>query len=159
TDSEQRVEWVVGKPSEFNFEKLLSESDSGSVPRHWTVWDNGAPNASAQALFSSIGSTHSRVAAYLGHGSTATWSTALFNSRQAPQVLQDVRATLLLSLSCRGGSFDDAFSDSLAESWARLPDTGAQAVLALSGLAPPEEQLIAGQVFVGAAVGQGETLG
>ncbi|MFN0060907.1 MAG: C25 family cysteine peptidase [Myxococcaceae bacterium] len=157
--SKTQVNWAVGRPRDFDFESLILKSDGGGVTRKVMVWNSPTAGMSPDDVFSTWAEEKPKIAGYLGHGSVATWSDGLLNSDQVSERARFVRAPLLLALSCLNGAFDDAYSDSVAESWLRLPDAGAQSVIAFSGLMPPHEQVTASDAIVEATLRQGKTLG
>jgi autotransporter-associated beta strand protein len=78
---------------------------------------------------------------YAGHGSTQIWSgSGIFSSTDATALTNGNRVPFFVSMTCLNGIFEDAFTDSLAESLMKADGGGAVAVWASSGLTEPDPQ-------------------
>jgi hypothetical protein len=83
---------------------------------------------------------------YAGHGSTQIWSgSGIFSSTDATALTNGNRVPFFVSMTCLNGIFEDAFTDSLAESLMKADGGGAVAVWASSGLTEPDPQAMMDQ--------------
>ncbi|MDH3600814.1 MAG: C25 family cysteine peptidase, partial [Candidatus Tectomicrobia bacterium] len=78
---------------------------------------------------------------YLGHGSVERWHPAGLLTTSAVYGLENSpRLPAVLSMTCLNGFFHDVYTESMAEALMRVPQGGAVAVWASSGLTRPSGQ-------------------
>jgi len=103
---------------------------------------------------------------FLGHGGRFVWrtgppdyrdSTDLFNAADVAALPPNRRLPMVLSMTCSSGPFDHPSADSLAETFLRLPDRGAVAVLAASWRIPASRHF--SEAVVGELTKPGQTIG
>ena len=83
----------------------------------------------------------------IGHGSIEGWSnTAVFTTRQVGALRGSASTPFFMIMSCLNGFLSEPDVTSLAEALLRLPDGGAIAVWASSGMADPQPQAAANQM-------------
>jgi hypothetical protein len=97
---------------------------------------------------------------YVGHGSVDLWRGNLLTSADVA-TLRNEKLSLVVIMSCLNGYFQDVYLESLGESLLRVPQGGAVAVWASSGLTEPAQQALMNQelyrqLFVGTLKGGGK---
>jgi hypothetical protein len=83
---------------------------------------------------------------YTGHGSVAQWRGDLLTGAEARRLINE-RFPLFVMMTCLNGYFQNASSDSLAESLLKAEYGGAVAVWASSGMTAPHHQGLLNQHF------------
>lgn len=92
------------------------------------------------ALFSAMNGGPS-IVNYIGHGSVEGWSnTSALMSQDMPSFSGSGSTPFYLMMTCLNAMFGDVYSTSLAEALLRVPDGGAVAVWASSGMTDPPPQ-------------------
>jgi hypothetical protein len=84
---------------------------------------------------------------YFGHGSVDVWRGDLLTSADAKDMANGDGISILLSITCLNGYFQDAAIDSLAESLIKVERGGAVAVWASSGMCGADEQSLMNQAI------------
>jgi hypothetical protein len=92
---------------------------------------------------------------YFGHGSVDVWRGDLLTSADAKEVANGGGLSILLSITCLNGYFQDAAIDSLAESLIKVERGGAAAVWASSGMCGADEQALMNQAMFRLMFGEG----
>jgi hypothetical protein len=92
---------------------------------------------------------------YFGHGSVDVWRGDLLTSADAKGVANGEGLSILLSITCLNGYFQDAAIDSLAESLIKVERGGAVAVWASSGMCGADEQALMNQAMFRLMFGEG----
>ena len=77
---------------------------------------------------------------YVGHGSVQLWAGGLLTAEDTA-ALSALRPTVVVSMTCLNGYFQDPTLDSLGEALLKSPSGGAVAVWASSALTPPQVQV------------------
>lgn len=101
---------------------------------------------------------------YFGHGSVDVWRGELLTSADAKEMANQEGLSILLSITCLNGYFQDAAIDSLAESLIKVERGGAVAVWASSGMCDADGQALMNQaifrlMFESDSKGEALTLG
>jgi MYXO-CTERM domain-containing protein len=108
-------------------------------------------------LFDAINSGPS-VIEYFGHGSVDLWNGTLSADAVAGLANRD-QLSLVVSMTCLNGFFQDARTTTMAEALLGAPQGGAFAVWASSGYTSTPDQRAMGDGFVRAVLQEGLTLG
>lgn len=102
-------------------------------------FDIGWP-ADRAGLFSALNRNPS-IVNYIGHGSIEGWSnTSILMSEDAPLLAGSGSTPFYVMMTCLNAMFGDIFSTSLAETLLRVPNGGAVAVWASTGMSDPPPQ-------------------
>jgi uncharacterized repeat protein (TIGR01451 family) len=119
----------------------------------------GVPQAQ-QAIVAGINSGQVLVN-YTGHGSEDMWSgDDLFDNNSANSLTNGASLPVFLIMDCLNGFFQDVYDEPLGVTLMLVPDGGAVAVLASSGLNVPTPQIILDKLIVKGAMGPAQlTLG
>jgi len=119
----------------------------------------GVPQAQ-QAIVAGINSGQVLVN-YTGHGSEDMWSgDDLFDNNSANSLTNGTSLPVFLIMDCLNGFFQDVYDEPLGVTLMLVPDGGAVAVLASSGLNVPTPQIILDKLIVKGAMGPAQlTLG
>jgi hypothetical protein len=101
---------------------------------------------------------------YFGHGSVDLWRGGILSSSDANSLANGNGLSLLLSITCLNGYFQDPALDGLAESLIKVERGGAVAVWASSGMCGAEGQALMNQavfrlIFNSDSKGEGLTIG
>jgi hypothetical protein len=95
---------------------------------------------------------------YFGHGSVDVWTSApLLNEDDAESLTNSSRLSLFVMMTCLNGYFHDAYIDSLGEKLLKVPQGGAVAVWASSGITDPGSQAQMNEQFYQLLVGDHST--
>ena len=84
---------------------------------------------------------------YFGHGSVDVWRGELLTSADAGELVNGDGHSILLSITCLNGYFQEAAIDSLAESLIKVERGGAVAVWASSGMCGADDQALMNQAM------------
>jgi hypothetical protein len=95
---------------------------------------------------------------YFGHGSVDLWN-GMLDADAASKLTNHDRLSLVVSLTCLNGFFQDARQTSMAEALLGAPQGGAVAVWASSGFTVFDNQKVLGDSFVRGVLQEGLTLG
>jgi hypothetical protein len=107
----------------------------------------------AQAIVTGINSGQLLVN-YTGHGSEDMWSGSdIFDNSAANALTNGTSLPVFLIMDCLNGFFQDVYDEPLAVTLMLVPDGGAVAVLASSGLNVPTPQIMLDELVVKGAVG------
>ena len=84
---------------------------------------------------------------YFGHGSVDLWRGELLTTADAKEMANGDGLSILLSITCLNGYFQDPGTDGLAESMIKVERGGAVAVWASSGMCGADEQGVLNQAI------------
>ena len=141
-----RTLMVVDKDDKtFSF-KHASIAVSQSVPNTYGVETfNITTSKDRSALLGAMNGGVS-IVNYIGHGSIEGWSnTAVFTTRETGSLGGSSSTPFFMIMSCLNGFLSEPDVTSLAEALLRVPNGGAIAVWASSGMADPQPQMAANQ--------------
>jgi hypothetical protein len=101
---------------------------------------------------------------YFGHGSVDLWRGGILSSADAQELVNGNNLSLLLSITCLNGYFQDPALEGLAESLIKVERGGVVAVWASSGMCGADGQALMNQaafrlIFNGDSTGEALTLG
>jgi hypothetical protein len=138
-----------------------SQSVQASLPAAMQVTDVFAGNTSVpdarQAILDAVNSGQALVN-YIGHGSEEEWSgDNLFDNDTANALSNGTSLPVFLIMDCLNGFFQDVYEEPLAVTLMLVPDGGAVAVLASSGLNQAPPQVTLNKIVVQSATGAGQS--
>jgi hypothetical protein len=151
---------VSGKTNESDFnpdgKRLLAGFPAATERTHVST-DELGPAGAKDVLFSFL-QKQSGVVQYFGHGAVELWANGLLDNADG-ELLAATRPSVFVPLTCLNGFFHDVYTESLAETLLKIPDGGALAVWASSGLTFASEQAVVGHAFTQSLLVGGTTLG
>ena len=97
---------------------------------------------------------------YIGHGSNEIWAGGLLSSTDTLDLINGLKAPVVIAMTCLNGYFQDVYTNSLAGALMNAPGGGAVAVWASSGLTESGPQAAMDQALIRVLYGsQPVTLG
>jgi hypothetical protein len=161
TSSKTDALLVADRNDGFNFEET-ERAVKALLPRGTAVQEvlrSQLDDASARSQILAAFNRGTRIVNYNGHGSSNQWRGRVLANEDVPSMTNAASPSLVVSMTCLNGLFNDPISDGLGELLIKSPTGGAFAVWASSGIREPLGQAAVNQELFRQLFLPGATLG